>query len=352
MIFSFDGKNSQLIGLKDPAERLIQGISDTKNLNLRQLTKRVQQLRIGFPISSPTKAEEYADMFAQEIASRLAELKYPDNTINALIAQLLFENQTMFAIIPDQDELNNRDQYISNLPPYVINARGTKTTKLPKLEGALAQSNDLIPALTPVIPPGGVAQYNVMDSGLPQQFTFQELKDDAGSTLAASFELLLTSNIKSILTRQVHDVNGAYAANQALAGAVLGAAMSIDEMMGTDYYTLAFPGNIADGSKLKNISLHSVYYTHAAPGVNVLWSDVTLAVAPEVRLVNSTLAVRKNIGNMLKEFLIAGIEQVQNNFTGPQFAKVSGLVGVLQGINFNVKSSRHIKKAVIEHLLT
>lgn len=349
MIFSFDGKNARVVGMKDPTDRLVQKLSDSKNLNDRQLQKKITDLKSRSLIVNPTGAEEYADKFIQLILAKLEELKYPNSVIDTLLIQFLKENQTIFAIIPDVDETNNRISYVERLPPYIIGARGQKTNKLPSIVPAVNVTNDGIPPPRPTTSNGGT-HIVVMDNNLPYQFTFSDFFNSPLKATAMRFLLQLYRNINSIMTRTHHFASASQRA---------GRPITVAEMLRAHYYTLAFPFNQGSDYPLTNLALGARVFVDAANPLVESWS-LPGGFATNVLLLDEVSRNEaypgKKMGGFIKSFLIEALDSLQTKLpqqiTSEIFHKITGLKSLLQQIDFNTQSSNYIKRVVIEHLLT
>lgn len=341
MIFSFDGKNARVVGMKDPTERMVSKITDSRNLSDRQLSKRIEELRVASRITKPTGPEEYADMFIQQILSQLDELKYTNSAASSLTVQFLKEHQILFSIVPDVDEVNNRQAYVRRLPPYIIGAHGQKTTKLPAFDKAVETTNDGIPPLV-MTNRNGAAVYT-MDAGLPLQFTFHDLYNSPlRNTIAVPFLRQLLRSMTSIVNQTDHE------------NAVAMVPYTVAAMMDFNYYTLAFPFGEADNSPLSNLELAgSSYSSGPANRFNLSWSNP--AHPYHIMLLDEGKRVGKRNGNIIKAFLISALETITATIPGISSATYSGInkvIATLQSIDFNTQSSNFIKRAVIETLLT
>ena len=127
--FSFETREPPPLGL--PSDRLANILKERKKTpaEIREIVQTVingPQPDVGSPF-------QYF-LWSMAMEMKKPALNYPNDVILKLISDLVIAQPQILEKIPTPTQIRNREAYLENIPPFLLDVQGNLTTKLPPLD--------------------------------------------------------------------------------------------------------------------------------------------------------------------------------------------------------------------------
>ena len=127
--FSFETREPPPLGL--PSDRLANILKERKKTpsEIREIVQAI----VNGPQPDTSSPFQYF-LWAMSMEMKKPALNYPNDVILKLISDLVIAQPQILEKIPTPSQIRNREVYLENIPPFLLDVQGNLTTKLPPLD--------------------------------------------------------------------------------------------------------------------------------------------------------------------------------------------------------------------------
>ena len=127
--FSFETREPPPLGL--PSDRLANILKERKKTpsEIREIVQTI----VNGPQPDTSSPFQYF-LWAMSMEMKKPALNYPNDVILKLISDLVIAQPQILEKIPTPSQIRNREVYLENIPPFLLDVQGNLTTKLPPLD--------------------------------------------------------------------------------------------------------------------------------------------------------------------------------------------------------------------------